>query len=868
MSLTKMLSTPTSGGKSIITPPAGHDTVTDIVGIASGLFDEVGDVFKTVENKRARKAAAERAQRQEQRSIEAAERAKASEARAAFKHEQEQANRAFQDDFARGLRNVNKSLSASKQGKVPAAQADIEMETLVSELMGKYPDMEAELLSGMRENGLDHYLIRAQKEASEAQDAETQSNLKAQQASYKFAADKGLITPDMSLEKGALIGRQFQLAEANLKETERQVQLLKTRQDISETDRKAQEKKLDGELAKTVYATSRASTQAIFGQLQFNMNGVNTDAEFAELQKSAPQALLMIDQAEMDAKSIVSGNEAAMKAVEEVYDAARRQVTDVVSGDLSHAKNTMRKLKLMEDTLGVSLHEQAPILMRANKAGLDMATIVQAIPAPMQDALRNEMLGFTSAETKAVAEAMESRTEEKDPETGKVTSAVKDITELPSATAINRAHIEKAVNANAIQILSNPNPSPVPETLVKAGKDFLDSQKQLSLLADRSANTRANMKSRKKGVEILTQPGIQAAYQKLLADPTTKDAALNQLNADRVVLHRMLQGGARHGKDFKFSQGFFSEHNAGEYDTVFNKDTGRFEAKLNVEATTKGRSLIKRALLPPLEISDQPQKIGGPRILDPTVIPRHIEDKLFVLNNSLDSLMATTEHDPEMGALVGKVSEVSMRNFYVSQDVMQLKDLTGKPFVPTNPPVKKLLPGVEGYEEQQNGFKRAEIARSTFRSPDKKIGGLLDAAAEKHNIPPAVFHAMAEAESGGQNDRNTVTSSAGAVGIMQITPIFAEEYGYDFKEMTKPSMNVEASADGFADLIEDFNGDIEDALLAYNAGPTRVRRWIKKGRPVGLKWQEEAFPYVEKIMGMVNQTPENEEEEETPNDDN
>src|SRR4030095_4323958 len=66
----------------------------------------------------------------------------------------------------------------------------------------------------------------------------------------------------------------------------------------------------------------------------------------------------------------------------------------------------------------------------------------------------------------------------------------------------------------------------------------------------------------------------------------------------------------------------------------------------------------------------------------------------------------------------------------------------------------------------------------------------------------------------------SITSPKGAKGLMQLMPGTAREYGAGGREFD-PEANLRAGMNYFAKLLTDFNGNVEKALTAYNAGPGR-----------------------------------------------
>ncbi len=76
------------------------------------------------------------------------------------------------------------------------------------------------------------------------------------------------------------------------------------------------------------------------------------------------------------------------------------------------------------------------------------------------------------------------------------------------------------------------------------------------------------------------------------------------------------------------------------------------------------------------------------------------------------------------------------------------------------------------------------------------------------------------------------TSSAGARGLMQITPAAARDIerhsgGTTFKitDLSDPEINIRYGTYQLRELLDRYDGDVVAALAAYNAGPGNVDRW-------------------------------------------
>ena len=95
----------------------------------------------------------------------------------------------------------------------------------------------------------------------------------------------------------------------------------------------------------------------------------------------------------------------------------------------------------------------------------------------------------------------------------------------------------------------------------------------------------------------------------------------------------------------------------------------------------------------------------------------------------------------------------------------------------------------------------------------------LEEAGGQTALSPLLLEAIAWAES--RFDHHAV-SEAGARGVMQLMPETAVELGVDANDARA---NISGGAVYIKRMLDMFNGDLELALAAYNAGPATVRRY-------------------------------------------
>ncbi|WP_227657612.1 lytic transglycosylase domain-containing protein [Candidatus Magnetaquicoccus inordinatus] len=109
---------------------------------------------------------------------------------------------------------------------------------------------------------------------------------------------------------------------------------------------------------------------------------------------------------------------------------------------------------------------------------------------------------------------------------------------------------------------------------------------------------------------------------------------------------------------------------------------------------------------------------------------------------------------------------------------------------------------------------------SSAKEDAHPYGDLVRDAARQHGLQSALLHSIIRAES---NFDPYAVSAKGAVGLMQLMPETARQYGVH--DSTDPETNIHGGARFLADLLRQFNNNLELSLAAYNAGPNTVIRY-------------------------------------------
>ena len=126
----------------------------------------------------------------------------------------------------------------------------------------------------------------------------------------------------------------------------------------------------------------------------------------------------------------------------------------------------------------------------------------------------------------------------------------------------------------------------------------------------------------------------------------------------------------------------------------------------------------------------------------------------------------------------------------------------------------------------------------------EEVQALITSASKKHGVPTALVKSIVATES---NFRSDAVSSRGSIGLMQLLPSTARQYGADARV---PEQNIDAGTRYLRFLIDRYchsSSPLKNVIAAYNAGFGAVDRYH------GVPPFRETQGYVNRVLALMQQ---------------
>lgn len=822
MALTKNLGTPTGPSKSVIDSGPLIDPGANTNAAINSIADSAFSLFTGVQNRKKRKEAEGKAGRAEQRAVRSQERAEVTFAQSQEDRADSQSNDIFQDDLAKSLRGLNKVQSGISQGALPNSSLQLKTEETVTALLQRHPGMEEELNKGFKAAGFDHLIFGALQDAEKSHVSARDNQLAREEAAIDVAFSTGLATELTPRHEAVSLGQTVTATQQEISNLKTRSDLINANRRLSLDEKEAELKANDRELVKT---SSRASRELGGSVVSGLIHGIanSTPETFSELVKQVPSKVAQLEEQRLELYELSGDDPEAIKQIDKNINQYKELLTGISSGDYSAAKAATDSMNNLKTNLSLSMYQTAPAL-----------SFIQSLPKAMGDPIL-EQAGISFMGDAALSEGLA------DQLAGLVTensqrfnTLMKNRDERPPVSQLKLGEARDVVKSDAyiqknalMKVLQDPS-DPVNRA------EFLEAQTHLLPFFERTvSSTRDSLKDVEAGLNLVASPQVVQGLEASMKDPATKNLAEQLLFSTRKNVERSVKSLQTNSSVGKSSQDPF--------DVRYNPSLSQYEAVYDESFIDKSFPKIEGT--PGLDSHVAAIKknslLRGPS--------DKVLDKVALLNRSMDFLVRTNQYD----ATMKDVSDKEFLDAFAANDFSKIFSAGAPSSLGSLDSSVNTLEEANTTEAALKGL----ALSSSYRVTEETIAPALDAAAKVNNVPPALLHAMADAETGHLkgDKRADVTNDWGARGVLQMTKPTAESLGYSWEDMKDLEMNAKASAEYISDQLENFNGDIEDALMAYNAGPTKVRRWIRQGRPIieGRSWQSNAFPYVEKILSKL-----------------
>ena len=185
------------------------------------------------------------------------------------------------------------------------------------------------------------------------------------------------------------------------------------------------------------------------------------------------------------------------------------------------------------------------------------------------------------------------------------------------------------------------------------------------------------------------------------------------------------------------------------------------------------------------------------------------------------AMMCSFAASTSVNAQIRSVTDESGRRMFVNAEPPLIKTITPKPRT-------IYMPGETSFLGPN---------RPAMNIDRDGVEALVREAAERHNVDPALVRAVIETES---NWNPGAVSRKGARGLMQLVPTTAQRFGVN--DVFNPKQNVDAGVHYLKTLLERYNGNLDLALAAYNAGEGSV------DRAHGIPSFRETRSYIRKVQ--------------------
>ena len=173
-------------------------------------------------------------------------------------------------------------------------------------------------------------------------------------------------------------------------------------------------------------------------------------------------------------------------------------------------------------------------------------------------------------------------------------------------------------------------------------------------------------------------------------------------------------------------------------------------------------------------------------------------------------------------------------NSLTGESITSLQNLVSKNNISSNMINSKVI------ESKSIEGKKSKVNISALNRVEE-FEDLINSASKKFNVDKKLIKSVILTESAG---RVNAKSKADAKGLMQLIDSTASDMGVN--NPWNPKENIFGGTKYLSKLLDDFNGDTDLALAAYNAGPGNVKKYN------GIPPFKETQNYIKRVNNYLN----------------
>jgi len=159
--------------------------------------------------------------------------------------------------------------------------------------------------------------------------------------------------------------------------------------------------------------------------------------------------------------------------------------------------------------------------------------------------------------------------------------------------------------------------------------------------------------------------------------------------------------------------------------------------------------------------------------------------------------------------------------------------------------IVRFAPDEVPYPEPPDPAAASGASQAPAGNDDVPFGDIIDRLSAAHRVDARLVRAMISVESGYQE---RARSPKGAMGLMQLMPATARSLGVN--NPWDPAQNIRGGTDYLRRLLDEYEGNEELALAAYNAGSGAVEKYGRRIPPY-----RETRDYVRKVGAAAGEGP-------------